>query len=69
MPHLFIDNDIFRPSKILLDNLVNIDDGFWNLTFIQSNSLDMRLILFNLIGQKLDGLRCERGNGDKPPSF
>ena len=29
----------------------------------------MRLILFNLIGKKLDGLRCERGNGDKPPSF
>ena len=38
----------------------------------QSNSLDMRLILFNLIGQKLDkisSLRCERGNGDNPPSF
>ena len=32
MPHLFIDNDIFRPSKILLDNLVNIDDGIGNLT-------------------------------------
>ena len=55
--------------KSLLDNLVNIDDGFGNLTFIQSNSLDMRLILFNLIGQKLDSLRCERGNGDNPASF